>query len=110
MPPFPTLEPRQFDLVFLDPPRYAKSPFGVGDLVNDYAALFKPALLTTAPGGTLICCNNVAQVDRDTWLAQLTRSAAKAGRPVHDVEWIVPEADFPSYDGQAPLKMALLHV
>lgn len=110
MPPFPTLEPRQFDLVFLDPPRYAKSPFGVVDLVNDYAALFKPALLTTAPGGTLICCNNVAQVDRDTWLAQLTRSAAKAGRPVHDVEWIVPEADFPSYDGQAPLKMALLHV
>jgi 23S rRNA (cytosine1962-C5)-methyltransferase len=43
--PFPALDKQQFDLVFLDPPRYAKSPFGVVDVVNDYPALFKPALL-----------------------------------------------------------------
>jgi 23S rRNA (cytosine1962-C5)-methyltransferase len=53
MPPFPKLEPQQFDIVFLDPPRYAKSPFGVVDLVNDYPALFKPALLCTAEGGKI---------------------------------------------------------
>ena len=47
LPPFPKLEARRFDLVFLDPPRYAKSPFGVVDLINDYAALFKLALLCT---------------------------------------------------------------
>ncbi|MDD5365638.1 MAG: class I SAM-dependent methyltransferase [Gallionellaceae bacterium] len=110
LPPFPELEPRQFDLVFLDPPRYAKSPFGVVDLVNDYPALFKPALLATVEGGTLICCNNVAEVDRDAWLDQLQRSAAKAGRPVRESEWILPEADFPSPDGKPPLKMALLRV
>jgi len=110
LPPFPELEPRQFDLVFLDPPRYAKSPFGVVDLVNDYPALFKPALLATAEGGTLICCNNVAEVEREAWLDQLQRSAAKAGRPVREAEWILPEADFPSPDGKPPLKMALLRV
>jgi len=110
MPAFPVLEPRTFDLVFLDPPRYAKSPFGVVDLVNDYPALFKPALLCTAPGGTLICCNNVAQVPRDAWLDQLERSARKAGRPIRAMEWIAPEADFPSPDGQPPLKIALLRV
>ena len=110
MPPFPELEARQFDVVFLDPPRYAKSPFGVVDLVNDYPALFKPALLSTAPGGVLICCNNVAQVDREAWLAQLLRSAEKAGRPVQGHEWIAPEDDFPTFDGQPPLKMVLLHV
>ncbi len=110
MPAFPKLEPQQFDLVFLDPPRYAKSPFGVVDLVNDYAALFKPALLCTAPGGTLICCNNVAEVDRDAWLDQLQRSARKAGRPIRDFEWIAPEADFPSPDGKPPLKMVALAV
>ena len=110
MPPFPTLEARQFDLVFLDPPRYAKSPFGVVDLINDYPALFKPALLATAEGGMLICCNNVAQVDRDAWLAQLKRSAEKAGRTVRDAEWITPEDDFPTFDGNPPLKMVLLHV
>ena len=110
MPPFPKLDPRQFDLVFLDPPRYAKSPFGVVDLIHDYPALFKPALLTTAPGGSLICCNNVAEVSREAWLDQLQRSALKAGRTIRDAEWILPEADFPSSDGNPPLKMLLLRV
>ena len=110
LPPFPELAPRRFDLVFLDPPRYAKSPFGVVDLINDYPALFKPALLATQEGGTLICCNNVAEVEREAWLDQLQRSAAKAGRAIREMEWILPEADFPSPDGRPPLKMALLRV
>ena len=110
LPEFPKLAAQQFDLVFLDPPRYAKSAFGVVDLINDYPALFKPALLATAEGGTMICCNNVAQVDRAAWIDQLERSARKAGRPVREVEWIVPESDFPSPDGQPPLKMVLLRV
>lgn len=110
MPPFPKLEKHAFDWVFLDPPRYAKSPFGVVDLVNDYAALFKPALLCTAEGGTLVCCNNVAEVAREAWLDQLERSARKAGRPIREAEWILPEADFPSADGNPPLKTVLLRV
>lgn len=110
MPAFPHLEPQQFELVFLDPPRYAKSPFGVVDLVNDYPAVFKPALLCTVEGGTLYCCNNVAEVDRDAWLDQLQRSARKAGRPIRDFEWIAPEGDFPSPDGKPPLKMLALAV
>ena len=110
MPPFPKLEAQTFDLVFLDPPRHAKSPFGVVDLINDYASVFKPALLCTSVGGTLICTNNVASVAREAWLDQLQRSAAKAGRPIREMEWIMPEADFPSSDGQPPLKIALLRV
>ncbi|QYK51546.1 MAG: class I SAM-dependent methyltransferase [Anaerolineales bacterium] len=110
MPAFPKLAAQQFDMVFLDPPRYAKSPFGVVDLVNDYPAVFKPALLCTAEGGTLYCCNNVAAVERDGWLAQLQRSAAKAGRPIRSHEWIMPEADFPSPDNKPPLKVLALGV
>jgi 23S rRNA (cytosine1962-C5)-methyltransferase len=110
MPSFPKLEPHQFDVVFFDPPRFAQSPFGVVDLVNDYAALFKPALLCAAEGGTLICCNNVPEVSNEIWIDLLLRSARKAGRGIHDVEWIAPEGDFPSSDGRAPLKMVLLRV
>lgn len=110
MPAFPKLEPQLFDLVFLDPPRYAKSSFGVVDLINDYPAVFKPALLCTAEGGTLYCCNNVAEVDREVWLDQLQHSARKAGRPIRDFNWIWPEADFPSPDGKPPLKMVALLV
>jgi 23S rRNA (cytosine1962-C5)-methyltransferase len=110
MPPFPKLEKQQFDMVFLDPPRYAKSPFGVVDVINDYPALFKPALLATVEGGTLICSNNVAEVDREAWVDQLERSARKAGRPIREMEWIPPEEDFPSPDGKPPLKIVLLRV
>lgn len=110
MPSFPELAPQQFEVVFLDPPRYAKSQFGVVDLVNDYPSVFKPALLATAEGGSLICTNNVASVARDEWLDQLERSARKAGREVRGVEWIAPDADFPSHDGNPPLKMVLLRV
>lgn len=110
MPAFPKLEKHSFDLVFLDPPRYAKSAFGVVDIVNDYAALMKLALLCTNEGGTLICCNNAAQLSREVWADQLQRCVKKAGRTIHEIEWIVPEADFPSHDGQPPLKIALLRV
>jgi 23S rRNA (cytosine1962-C5)-methyltransferase len=110
LPPFPKLEKQAFDLVFLDPPRHSKSLFGVVDVINDYPALFKPALLSTAEGGTLICSNNVAEVEREAWLGQLQRSAIKAGREIRAFEWINPEADFPSLDGNPPLKMLLLRV
>ena len=110
MPAFPPLDQRAFDVVFLDPPRYAKSAFGVVDIINDYAVLMKLALLCTAEGGTLICCNNAAQISRETWIDQLERCATKAGRTIREIEWIMPEADFPSHDGQPPLKIALLRV
>ncbi|MCB1914118.1 MAG: class I SAM-dependent methyltransferase [Rhodocyclaceae bacterium] len=110
LPPFPALAPRRFDLVFLDPPRYAKSPFGVVDLVRDYPALFKPALLATAEGGTLVCCNNVAEAGAEAWLEQLRRSAAKTGRSIREAEWIAPDPDFPSFDARPPLKTVILRV
>ena len=110
MPPFPELAKHRFDLVFMDPPRYSKSPFGVVDLVNDYPALLKPALLCTHEGGTLICCNNVADVERQAWADQIVRSAEKAGRTVREMEWIMPEEDFPTLDGNPPLKVLLLRV
>ena len=57
-----------------------------------------------------MCCNNVAQVEREAWADQLVRSAKKAGREVRGMEWITPEADFPSSDGNPPLKTLLLRV
>lgn len=110
LPPFPSLEPQQFDLVFLDPPRHAKSAFGVVDLVRDYQALFKPALLATATGGALYCSNNVAAVDEAEWHEALQRCATKNGRALQGLEIIRPDEDFPSRDGKPPLKVARLQL
>ncbi len=101
---------RQFDLVVLDPPRWAKGRYGAVDVIGDYPSLFKPALLATAPGGTLLATNHVPDVELTAWLATLERTAAKAGRPLAALETLAPEADFPSPDGKHPLKIALARV
>jgi 23S rRNA (cytosine1962-C5)-methyltransferase len=104
------LAPRQFDLVVMDPPRWAKSAFGAVDLVRDYQSIFKPAVLATKPGGKILCTNHVPQVDLDDWLGVLQRCAAKAGRPLKDTRIIQPEEDFPAKDDRHPLKIALVEV
>jgi len=99
-------EPRTFDLVVLDPPRWSTSRAGTVDTVGDYPSLFKPAVLATRPGGVVAATNNVAAVDREAWFEVLRRCAAKAGRPIASIEWLAPDDDFPSPDGQPPLKVA----
>lgn len=106
----PVIAPETFDLVFLDPPRYAKSAFGVVDLVNDYGGVFKPSLLATREGGTLVCCNNVARVDVHAWVESLERGARKHGRTVRSLELLRVEDDFPTRDENPPLKIAVLSV
>ena len=103
---FPRVETRPFDLVILDPPRWARSSFGAVDVVRDYQSLFKPALLATRPGGQLLVTNNVASVSWEDWTEQLRRCADKAGRPLASLERVPVDPDFPSPDGQWPLKMA----
>ncbi|AHG39509.1 SAM-dependent methyltransferase [Pseudomonas syringae CC1557] len=104
------LDQRQYDLVLLDPPAWAKSAFGTVDLLRDYQSLLKPALLTTANDGVLICCNNLAKVSMQDWREQVLRCASKAGRPVRDWQMMLPAEDFPSKDGQPPLKTLILQL
>jgi len=110
LPSYPRLEQRQYDLVLLDPPAWAKSAFGTVDLLRDYQSLLKPALLATADNGVLICCNNLAKVTLDDWREQVLRCAEKAGRPVREWQVLTPARDFPSKDQQPPLKTLILHL
>ena len=107
---FKRYEKNTFDLVVLDPPRLSKSPFGKVDLVRDYQSLFKPALLCTKEGGTLLITNNVASVDEQDWHKIILKCAQKSGRKVHSLEPLRPEDDFPSPDRRWPLKMAIVRV
>ncbi len=106
LPPFPRVERERFDLVLLDPPPRAKSPFGVVDLIRDYQSLLKPALACVADGGAIYCTNNVAEVDESDWHGVLRRCAQKHGRPIRSLDVVRPGEDFPSSDGRSPLKVA----
>jgi len=104
------LAARRFDLVLLDPPAWSKGPFGAVDVARDYPSLFKPALLSTSDGGTLLATNHLASVTRATFAAQLEACARKAGRPLAALEFLDPDEDFPVRDGEAPLKIAVCRV
>ncbi|HXV61275.1 MAG TPA: class I SAM-dependent methyltransferase [Vicinamibacteria bacterium] len=107
---FVRVEPRVFDIVVLDPPRWSKGRFGAVDVVRDYPGLFKPAVLATRPGGRVLATNHAPGVDLSDWRRVVLRTAEKCGRPVRDLEIIEPEEDFPSFDGAPPLKMAWIEV
>lgn len=109
LPAYPRLQQRQYDLVFLDPPAWAKSAFGTVDLLRDYQSLLKPAVLATAENGVLVCCNNLSKVSLRDWREQVLRCAEKAGRPVRECNVLAPGDDFPSSDGQPPLKTLVLN-
>lgn len=110
LPDYPRLTPKQFDLILLDPPAWSKSAFGTVDLLRDYQSLLKPALLATAEGGVLVCCNNLAKVSLEDWREQVLRCAVKTGRPVRDCQVLSPAHDFPSIDRQPPLKVLTLQL
>ncbi len=101
------LKPRQFDGVILDPPAWSKGAFGAVDVEGDYPSLFKPAVLATREGGFIMATNHVASVNFDSWVETLKKCAAKAGRPIKSLQRLTPEADFPSFDGNHPLKIVI---
>lgn len=107
-PPYQRMEEQHFDIVVLDPPRWAKSPFGTVDLIRDYPSLLKPCILATKENGRILCTNNVAKVDIKDWLDIISRCAEKVGRPIKKIKLLLPEADFPSHDNKPPLKIAIL--
>lgn len=108
--PYVRIAREPYDCIVLDPPRLAKSSFGTIDVVNDYPSLFKPALLALTDGGSILATNHVPSVGAEAWQATLHRCAAKAGRPLRSLQPIAVDEDFPSFDGQPPLKMVLATV
>ncbi len=104
---FEKFAPRRLELVVLDPPRWAKSPFGAVDVVGDYPSLLKPAIGCAASGGLVLATHHVPGVSREAFLAMARRTAEKMGRPFRSLELFGPEEDFPSFDGEPPLKILL---
>lgn len=107
---FCTVAREQFDVVILDPPTMAASPFGKVDIINDYPALLKPSLLSVKPGGYLLAANHAAKVSRADYARIIERTAEKCGCQLAETTWLAPEGDFPSFDGEHPLKLAVIRL
>ena len=90
-PPPKVARPQTFDLIVLDPPTRTKSRWGVVDIVNDYAGVFKPAVLCLNGRGRILCTNHYSGLNEAEWHDALRRCAAKAGRPLASVEAVRPD-------------------
>jgi 23S rRNA (cytosine1962-C5)-methyltransferase len=70
----------KFDVVVLDPPGLVKSKRRMRAGVEVYERINTEAMKLVTPGGFLVTCSCSHNVDRETFLSLLARSARRAGR------------------------------
>lgn len=88
-------EKRQFDIVVLDPPKFARNRAAVPEALKGYRRLHQLALRLLAPDGLLVscCCTGlITMTDLEDILAQ---TAIDAKRDVQFLERRGPAADHP---------------
>lgn len=102
------LEEGRFDVVIADPPAFSKGKFATVDVIHDPETVYGPAWEVVAPGGLLVAANNSARVSRLEFEQRLSRLFAKraASGECASITWVSPDPDFPSSDGEPPLKVA----
>lgn len=72
-------EGRQFELVVLDPPAFAKTQRAVEAALDGYASLNRQALALVTPGGLLATSSCSARISPEAFLAALKEAAGKSG-------------------------------
>ncbi len=86
---------RQYDVIVLDPPAFAKSKKHLESAIRGYKELNLRALRMLKPGGVLITCSCSSAVSEEDFWAMLTEAAQDAHRPVKLVEKHTQAKDHP---------------
>ena len=77
---------RRFGLVIVDPPAFAQEKSQVAQALSAYERLTQLSLGVLEPGGTLVQASCSSRVDAETFFARVHRAAARAGRPLREIE------------------------
>lgn len=86
---------RQYDLIVLDPPAFAKSKKHLVSAMRGYKELNLRALKMLKPGGALVTCSCSFAVSEEDFIAMLTEAAQDAHRAVKLVEKHTQAKDHP---------------
>jgi 23S rRNA (cytosine1962-C5)-methyltransferase len=108
-----TTTPRSFDLLILDPPKFARARKDLEAARKGYERLNALALGAAAPGAILVTCSCSQNVDAETFERIVAAAAKQAGRHVRVFERRGPAADHPLPPGFTEgqyLKTLLLYV
>ena len=86
---------RQYDLIVLDPPAFAKSKKHLPAAMRGYKELNLRAMKMLRRGGVLVTCSCSSAVSEEDFLSMLTESAQDAHRPMRLVEKHTQAKDHP---------------
>jgi 23S rRNA (cytosine1962-C5)-methyltransferase len=108
-----TATPRSFDLVVIDPPKFARARKDLEAARKGYERLNALALQACAPGAVLVTCSCSQNVDAENFERIVAAGAKQAGRQVQVFERRGAAADHPLPPGFAEgqyLKVLLCYV
>ena len=108
-----TATPRAFDLVIVDPPKFARARKDLEAARKGYERLNALALQAAAPGAILVTCSCSQNVDAETFERIVAAGAKQAGREVRVFERRGPAADHllpPGFAEGQYLKVLLCYV
>jgi len=86
---------RQYDIIVLDPPAFAKSKKHLTAAMRGYKEMNLRALKMLKPGGVLVTCSCSSAVSEEDFLAMLTEAAQDAHRSVRLLEKHTQAKDHP---------------
>lgn len=79
-------EGRQFSMVIVDPPSFAKSQSEIEGALRAYATLTQLALALLAPAGILVLASCSSRVTADDFYSTVFQAAQDADRPLQEIE------------------------
>lgn len=86
---------RQYDIVVLDPPAFAKNIRAVNNAARGYKELNMQGMKCVKPGGLLFTYSCSQLIDRDLFRKIIFGAAADLGRPVKIIHQLTQPADHP---------------
>jgi 23S rRNA (cytosine1962-C5)-methyltransferase len=86
---------RSYDLIVIDPPKFARSRAHTEDALRKYRRLNESALAALGDGGLLVTCSCSGHVSSDDFLRMIADAAFTTGRHLHVLEERGQAADHP---------------
>jgi 23S rRNA (cytosine1962-C5)-methyltransferase len=96
-----TATPRSYDLVIVDPPKFAKARKDLEAAIKGYERLSALALTACAPGAILVSCSCSQNVGMEDFERILAAGARQAAREVRIIDRLGPGEDHPVPPGFA---------
>ncbi len=106
-------ENKQFDIVMIDPPAFAKNKKSLHTAKKGYEKLNRLAIQTIIPGGYLVSSSCSHHLIKDEFLSIINTAAVKAGKNlqlIHFYEASLDHPKIPSMNETAYLKFAVYKI